>query len=212
MTRRRYDEIVSELRDVVEKRSKGQFRIGDRALEVEPARSRGGAPGEREFSVQRTLTELAEDIGLKYSSVRNARWTASRWPQEHRQPGVSYTVHRILGGIEDDEERYAAVKTPPEGKSRWTPDDASRRVGRQVENPVSPQEKVIAIHSLARDDEVTARVTGDLLRRPKAATKFPAEEKARVVEEFTRDERVATTAATNLLRRPDVAFKVMSAC
>ncbi|QCX82397.1 hypothetical protein C9F11_44095 (plasmid) [Streptomyces sp. YIM 121038] len=166
--------------------------------------------GDAEFSVRRSLTELAEDIGLKFSTVRNARWAVSRWPEEHRQSGVSFTVHRILGGIEDEEERFTAIRTPPAGKSRWTPDDASRRMGRQVETPVSPQEKISAIHSLAQDDEVAAQVTGDLLRRPKVATKFPAEEKARVVEEFTRDESIAAQAATNLLRRPDVAFKAMS--
>ncbi|MFI0242997.1 DUF6192 family protein [Streptomyces sp. NPDC016845] len=209
VTRRRYDEIVAELRDVVEQQTTGQFRIGDKALEIEPTRSQGGAPGDAAFSVQRSLTELAEDIGLKFSTVRNARWTASRWPQEHRQAGVSFTVHRILGAIEDEEERFAVMRVPPEGKGRWTVDSANRRVGRQVENPISPQEKVSAIHSLAQDDDVAAQITGDLLRRPKVATKFPAEEKARVIEEFTRDESIAATAATHLLRRPDVAFKAM---
>jgi hypothetical protein len=35
-----------------------------------------------------------------------------------------------------------------------------------VDTPVSPQEKVTAIHALAQDDQVAAEVTGDLLHRP----------------------------------------------
>ncbi|MFD8260195.1 DUF6192 family protein [Streptomyces griseoluteus] len=109
---------------------------------------------------------LAEDIGLKYSTVNNARWVSSRWPKEHRQPGVSFTVYRILANVEDEDERFAAVKRPPEGKNRWTADDASRVLGWQVENPVSKQEKISAIHALAQEEEVAAVVTTDLLRWP----------------------------------------------
>lgn len=123
---------------------------------------------------------------------------------------MSYTVHRILADIEDEHERFAAILTPPAGRGRWTPDEANRRVGRQVDHPETPQEKISAIHSLARDDQVAASVTTDLLKRPQVAAKVPMEDKVRVVEEFTREESVATTAATGLLRRPDVAFKAMS--
>lgn len=38
----RYEQIVAELRDVVEQQTRGQFTIGDRALEIEPLRDRGG--------------------------------------------------------------------------------------------------------------------------------------------------------------------------
>nr|WP_241672359.1 DUF6192 family protein [Streptomyces sp. IB2014 016-6] len=206
----RYEQIVSELRDVVEQQTRGQFTIGDRALEIEPMRPRGGAVADPEWTVTQALQRLADDIGLKPGTVKGARWAASRWPKERRQTGVSFTVHRILANIEDDDERFAAITTPPEGRVRWTPDDAHRRVGRRVDNPVTPQEKVTAIHVLAQDDQVAAEVTGDLLRRPQVAAKVTVEDKVRVVEEFTRDESVATTAATSLLRRPDVAFKAMS--
>ncbi|MGW2690194.1 DUF6192 family protein [Streptomyces sp. NPDC001414] len=209
----RYDEIVAELRQVVEQQTRGSFTIGDRALEIEPMRERGGqhaAPGQELFTVRETLFRLAEDIGLAYKTVESARWTASRWPKEHRQAGVSFRVHRILGQIENEAERFATIAKPPAGGTRWTVDEANRRVGRQVERPASPQEKITAIHSLARDEEVAATVTTDFLKRPTVAAKVPTAEKARVVEEFTRDEAVATTAATNLLRRPDVAFRAMS--
>ncbi|MFF2643434.1 DUF6192 family protein [Streptomyces niveus] len=72
--------------------------------------------------------------------------------------------------MENDEERFAPPLTPPEGKTRWTADDASRRVGNQVETPVTPQEKITAIHSRTQDGKVAAAVT-NLLRRPDVAFK-----------------------------------------
>ncbi|MEV7856989.1 DUF6192 family protein [Streptomyces sp. NPDC088183] len=211
VTLSRYEQIVAELRDVVEQQTRGQFTIGDRALEIEPMReTSGGASADPEWSVTATLTRLAEDIGLKFSTVKSARWTSSRWPVDRRRKGVSHTVHRVLAHIEIEEERFDAILAPPEGKVRWTVDDARRRVGNRVETPVTPEEKVTAIHTLAQDDQVAAAVTSDFLKRPEVTAKVTQVDKARVVEEFTRDEQVASTAATNLLRRPDVAFKAMS--
>lgn len=162
-----------------------------------------------EWTVKQSLLQLAEDIGLSFGALRSARWTSSRWPKEHRQAGVSFTVHRVLAHIENDAERFDVIKNPPKGKSRWTPDDASRQVGQQVETPVTPQEKITAIHSLAQDEEIAAAVTTDFLKRPQVAAKVTPENKVRAVEELTRDETVAASAATGLLRRPDVAFKAM---
>lgn len=205
----RYEQIVAELRQVVEQQTQGQFTIGDRALEIEPVRPRGGI-ADAEWTVRESLIRLAEDIGLTFNTVKNARWIASRWPKERRQAGVSFTVHRILGKIEDEEERFAAINIPPAGKTRWSPDEAKRRVGWTVDSPETSQEKITAIHHLARDEEVAASVTTEFLKRPQVAAKVSPENKVRVVEEFTRDETVAASAATSLLRRPDVAFKAMS--
>jgi hypothetical protein len=36
VTKRRYDQLVSEGRDLVEQQSHCQFALGDRALEIEP--------------------------------------------------------------------------------------------------------------------------------------------------------------------------------
>ncbi|MFI8242657.1 DUF6192 family protein [Streptomyces sp. NPDC085866] len=213
VSQQRYDQIVTELREVVEQHQKGQFLIGDRALEIEPLRMRGGqqeaAPGQELFTVRQTLFRLAEDIGLAYRTVENARWTASRWPKGKRQSGVSFRVHRILAHIEDETERFATIAKPPAGAARWTVDAANRRVGRQVERPSSPQEKITAIHTLAQDEKVAATVTTDFLKRPAVAAQVAPEDKVRVVEEFTRDEGVATHVTTGLLRRPEVAFKAM---
>lgn len=131
VSKQRYEQIVAELREVVEQQSRASFVIGDRALEIEPLREVGGrTAGERIPVVRVSLTRLAEDIGLSFSAVKAARFTASRWPKERRRPDVSFKVHRILAGIEDEEERFAAICTPPKGKTRWSVDDASR-MGRQ---------------------------------------------------------------------------------
>lgn len=70
----RYEQIVAELRDVVEQQTRGQFTIGDRALEIEPMREPGGHNAvDPEWSVTAALTRLGEDIGLKFSTVKSAR-------------------------------------------------------------------------------------------------------------------------------------------
>ncbi|MFL4909336.1 DUF6192 family protein [Streptomyces sp. MMS24-I2-30] len=208
----RYAEIVAELRKLVETASRIQFTLGEYALEVEPMREPGGQEKSDElFTVKDSLFRLAEDIGVSYSQVKGARWTASRWPKDRRMAGVSFTVHKILASIADDEERFEAILTPPEGKSRWTPDEARRRVGRQVERPVTPQEKVSAIHTLAQDDEVAGRITGDLLRRPEVVAQVSDEDKVRVVEELTREDQVAAAVAPDFMRRPAVVARVAKA-
>lgn len=208
----RYAEIVAELRKLVETASRIQFAIGDYALEVEPMRECGGQEkSEAPFTVKESLFRLAEDIGVSYSRVNQTRWTASRWPQDRQVAGVSYTVHRILAGIADEEERSKAIGTPPAGKSRWTPDEANRRAGRQVVKPVTPQEKVSAIHTLAKDEEGAATVTGDLLRRPAMVAQVKPADKVRAVEELSREDEVAAAVAPDILRRPAVVAKVKAA-
>ncbi len=199
----RYAEIVAELRKLVETASRIQFTIGDYALEVEPMREHGGsASAEELFTVRDSLFRLAEDIGISYAMVDKARWTASRWPKDRRVAGVSFTVHCTLAGITDEAERFATILTPPEGRSRWTPDEANRRVGRQVVKPVTPKEKIRAIHTLAQDEEVAVAVTGDLLRRPSVVAQVADEDKVRAVTELARTDQVAVAVAPDLLRRP----------
>lgn len=162
------------------------------------------------FTVRDSLHRLAEDIGVSYRTAEGARWAASKWPAEHRAKGVSFTIHRTLAGISDPEERFAAILTPSEGKARWTPDDASRRVGRQVAKPVTPQEKISAIHTLAKDEEVAAAVTG-VLRRPSVVAQVRNEDKVRAVTELTREDQVAAAVAPDFLRRPAVVAQVAPA-
>lgn len=209
----RYAQIVAELRKLGETASRIQFAIGDCAPEVEPMREYGGQEkSEAPFTVKESLFRLAEDIGVSYSMVNQTRWTASRWPKERRVAGVSCMVHRILAGIADEEERFEAIGTPPRGKPRWTPDEANRRAGRQVVKPVTPQEKVSAIHTLAKDEEAgAATVTGDLLRRPAVVTQVKPADKVRAVEELSREDDVAAAIAPDILRRPAVVAKVKAA-
>ncbi|MFI5672237.1 DUF6192 family protein [Streptomyces sp. NPDC051704] len=205
----RYTEIVTELRKLVETIGQAQFAIGDYALEIEPMRAfRQPEPSEEMFTVRDSLLRLSEDIGLSYSVVKNARWAASKWPKDRRRPEVSFTIHRILGSIEDEEERFAAVLTPPEGKARWSVDDARRKVGWRVENPVTPEEKVTAIHDLARDEAVAATVTSDFLRRPSVVSQVTEQDRIRAAEELIRDDQVAAAVVPDVLRRPSVVSQV----
>ncbi|CAM5625064.1 hypothetical protein SCYAM73S_06863 [Streptomyces cyaneofuscatus] len=208
VTLSRYEQIVAELRDVVEQQTRGQFTIGDRALEIEPMRPRGGPVSENAWSVEVSLTMLAEDIRPQVVNVKAAAGPARAGQAAPAPPRISFqcrgcwpasTANRAAARDRATARRQEALRpwtTPKRGSA------SSRRGFRQ--------EKVTAIHSLAQETEVAAAVTTDFLKRPQVAAKVSQNDKVRVVEEFTRDEHVATTAATNLLRRPDVAFKAMS--
>lgn len=213
----RYEEIVAEARQLVLQQSRCQFAIGDLALEIEPMRDRGGGqpdPGEELFTVEEALGLFAEDVGIPVATVKTYRWVSARWPEECRQDDVPHGVHRILADIPEETARWEKILHPPlherSGTKRWTLDAARRVVGHQVSRPVTPQEKIRAIHTLARDEEIAAVVTTDFLRRPAVASQVPVEEKVRAVEELTRDDEVATTVTRNMLHRPEVAFRAMT--
>lgn len=56
----RYEQIVAELRKIVEAQSRGQFAIGDYALEIEPMREQGPPErGDELFTVKHSLFRLA---------------------------------------------------------------------------------------------------------------------------------------------------------
>ncbi|TQK44503.1 hypothetical protein FBY35_6011 [Streptomyces sp. SLBN-118] len=187
VSRQRYKQIAAELRDVVQQQTRGQWLIGDRALEIEPMQFRCGqheaAPGEELRTVREALFMLAEDIGLSYRAVEYRRWTASRFPKNQRLDGISYTVYRTLAHIEDEGERFGALTHPPldkrTGQHRWTPDAAKRQVGHQVARPVTPQEKINAIHTLAREEDVAGKVTTEMLHRPDVAFRAMTDDTAR---------------------------------
>ncbi|RPE38216.1 hypothetical protein EDD90_1092 [Streptomyces sp. Ag109_O5-1] len=115
VTRQRYDELVKQGRDWVETMSGVQWQLGDAGLEIEPMRSYGGtnpSGSEELFTVSEAIRMFAEDIGLAYSTVRNYRWVASRWPKECRRACVSHTIHKILSSIPEEQERFEAVDNP----------------------------------------------------------------------------------------------------
>ncbi|WP_327749930.1 DUF6192 family protein [Streptomyces europaeiscabiei] len=183
VSRARYEEIIAGDRELIEVDTKIQFVIGDHALEIEPMRPHGGslpAGGEDLFGVRETLEMYAEDVGVPYNQVRLNRQTASRWPAEYRVQGVSFEIHRILEKLDD---RFERITNPPrhprDGVARWTQDAAKRQVGWRVDSPQSVQEKVEAIHDLAVDEQVAARVATDFLRRPGVAFRAAGDNTAR---------------------------------
>ncbi|MFI5809252.1 DUF6192 family protein [Streptomyces sp. NPDC051561] len=165
------------------------------------------------YTVEESLQLFADDIGVTAATVKDWRYVACRWPEVKRKPGISFTVHRILASVADEEERWASIeevpRNPRTGERRWTPDAAKRLVGQRVDRPVTVEEKIRAVTDLTRDDEVAGRVAADLMRRPAAAAKVPAKERIRVVEELTRDDEVAQEVTTGLLKRPSVARRAM---
>jgi hypothetical protein len=65
----RCEQIVAELRDVVEQQTRGQFTIGDRALEIEPMRHRGGLVTE----TNKPFAAPAHRVGLALGQDSTAR-------------------------------------------------------------------------------------------------------------------------------------------
>ncbi|GIH97966.1 DUF6192 family protein [Planobispora siamensis] len=183
----RYQELVERTRQLVETVGRAQFEIGDNALEIAPMQERGGshplAGIDDTYDISEILATFADDVGLAAATIKEYRWTSSRWPAQYRQVGVSHKVHRILAAISDEQARWRQITRPPlderTGHCRWTPDAASRIVGYQVERPVSVKEKVRAIHDLAGDEEVAATVATDLLRRPAVAHQAMADDTAK---------------------------------
>ena len=183
VTKRRYDQLVAEGRELVDQQSHSQFALGDCALEIEPMRPRGGghpAPNEDLFAVRDSIRMYAEDIGVPPATLMVYRWVSSRWPQRQRVGGVSHYVHRVLAGLDD---RFDMIRTPPRndrtGERRWDIDTACRAVGWRPRTAVTAQEKVERIHDLAKDDVVAVSVARDLLKRPTVAFGAMADHTAR---------------------------------
>ncbi|MFV0131554.1 DUF6192 family protein [Streptomyces sp. HMX112] len=104
--------------------------------------------GRNLFTSARPLTGLAE------TSARNG--APRRTPGGRHHAGRGNLARRgcrprftgTWAVAPDEEEGFAAVETLPGAESRWAVDEADRRVGRQVESPASPTEKIIAMHTL----------------------------------------------------------------
>ncbi|MFF7551243.1 DUF6192 family protein [Streptomyces canus] len=216
VTRQRYEQLVTQAKELIAQIARSQFALGDMALEIEPMRAVGGSmPNGTEdlFTVTESLQMFADDIGVERRTVEDWRYTANRWPEGHRKEGVSFTVHRILASVVDEGERWAAIEDAPfdprTGARQWAPDGAKRVVGQRVDRRVTVDDKVQAVVDLTREDEVAAQVATDLLKRPAVTEHVTPTEKVRVVTQLTRDDTVAQEVTTSLLRRPAVARKTM---
>ncbi|WP_436637108.1 DUF6192 family protein [Actinomadura kijaniata] len=130
------------------------------------------------------MRQFADDIGLAPETVKRYRWTSARWPEQHRQPGISHRVHEILASISDDRQRWKQIKHPPldelVGRHRWTCDTAKRVVGWNcIDTPFTVKEKVRAVHEYTRDEQVAAQVATELLHRPDVVFKAMGDGTAR---------------------------------
>lgn len=89
-------------------------------------------------------------------------------------------MHRPLPTDTDtDLARAIAVLARGLGQAPLDAGCGKRLVGWQVGHLVSVQEKVEAIHDLAADEQVAARVATDFLRRPEVASRAAADDTAR---------------------------------
>lgn len=114
LSEEQYARVVARLREAVANMSKNQFIIGDGALEVVPIRPHGGrSPADDLFGVSAWLQRLSEDTSVPYNTLKDYRWVASRWPEQHRNPDATFFTHQLLAAIRDEEERFQAIRTPP---------------------------------------------------------------------------------------------------
>ncbi|MFJ6392880.1 DUF6192 family protein [Streptomyces sp. NPDC091972] len=114
--RQRYEQLVTQAKELIAQIARSQFALGDMALEIEPMRAVGGSmPNGTEdlFTVTESLQMFADDIGVERRTVEDWRYTANRWPEGRRKEGVSFTVHRILASFADEHERWAAIEDAP---------------------------------------------------------------------------------------------------
>ncbi|GAA4990067.1 DUF6192 family protein [Yinghuangia aomiensis] len=219
VSQERFEELVSRGRELVAQMTRSQFELGDMALEIEPMGTWGGsvpAADQQLYSVETAIGFFAEGVGLATSTVLGYRWTASKWPAAERRAGIPFGVFKALASITGERERFATLADTPlnprTGERRWWLDEANRIVGRLVKNPASAQERVEKIHDLARDDQVAAQVTADLLRRPEVAAAAMSDTATKRVVNTVQFEnsKAAAEVAADLLRRPDVAAGAMS--
>lgn len=208
VSKRRYDQLVTEGRNLVEQQSRCQFELGDRALEIEPLQPRGGAhPGQgvELLSVTDGIAMYAQDIGLAASTIMDYRWVASRWPTGQRVGTVSHYIHKVLAGHDN---RYALIQKPPKnirtGERRWDSEAARRAVGWTPRTPVTSQEKVNQVHDLTKDDHVAVSVARDLLKRPNVAFQAMGDQSARHAVNSAQYDRSRQTIVCARQRTPAI--------
>lgn len=194
------DDQDGRQRDPAALRRAGQAGAGlGRNDERRPVAARGRRPGDRADALLRGHEPVGErgvahrqrgdpDVrrgrrpgvfdspGLPVGGLALAEGTPAggRLPHHPQDPRLH---PRPAGTVRGGE--HPPANLPRGGPARWTHDSAKRIVGWTVDTPESVQEKVAAIHDLAADDQVAARVATDYLRRPAVASKAMADDAAR---------------------------------
>lgn len=162
-TARQWDRWVKRGRALARTKSSVQFELGDITLDMIPKQRNDF----EDHGVESVLRAYAEAIGLSCSTLKNYRHVAIAWPEDRRNPDVSFTIHDILSAHPS---RYRKIDKPPvdpvSGERRWTVNEALRAAGRTPQHPVTSQERVDRVRDLVRDDDDAALAVKDILRRP----------------------------------------------
>ncbi|MEU7748102.1 DUF6192 family protein [Nonomuraea sp. NPDC049158] len=61
--------------------------------------------GEALFGVLESLQLFADDLAIPVKTLETYRWVASRWPAQHCQHGVPYSIHKTLASVQQEVER-----------------------------------------------------------------------------------------------------------
>ncbi|MFE3770804.1 DUF6192 family protein [Streptomyces sp. NPDC059122] len=166
-TDRQWARYIKLGRELVEGESQLQFELGDITLKMVPKVE----DGRRDHGVFSILDRYADQIGINVHTLINYRQTAMAWPKEHREAAVSFSVHQALSALED---RFELIQHPPTNMERWTEDAALRRAGRLPHRPLTKEEKLDRIRTLAKEDESATGAVEELIRRPDVAQKIMA--------------------------------------
>jgi hypothetical protein len=71
VTEKPYRQLISEGRELIKLASRGQFRIGDQAVEIEPMRPRGGSAPVDRITVEESLGPFAADLDVSLDTVKH---------------------------------------------------------------------------------------------------------------------------------------------
>lgn len=139
VTRLRYEQLVTQAKELIAQVARAQFAMGDMALEIEPMRAAGGSmPNGTDdlFTVTESLQIFADDIGVERRAVEDWRYTANRWPKERRKEGLAFTGSsrrswtRTSGGPRSRTRR--STRAPGAGSGCRTLEAGRRPAGRSA--------------------------------------------------------------------------------
>ena len=165
----KWDEWVARGRELVRSATAIQFELGDMTLRMIKAQPSGF----EDRGVHDLLARYAEAIGLAESTLAEYRHVAIRWPQETRTANVSYTVYKILAGLDD---RFTRIN---QYGGAWTVNEAMRAAGQKPKYPVTAQERIDHVRDFLHEDSDAAHVVMDVLRRPQVAEEVMRDPSAR---------------------------------
>lgn len=202
----RWEQLVRECREAVEAQTRVQWTLGDAALTIEPIQLGHRSPNDPEPGVRETLGVFAEEIGVELETLLTYRNTAAQWPKKRRRKHVSFTVHHILGGLQN---RFEIIGDPPQdprtGQRRWTCEQARRHVGWQVHWPRDPEEKAQRVRALTREAESAETAAETLMQRPEVVDHLVGNPSTWHTLSKARQQRDAEVARHTRERTPAVA-------